>query len=135
MGSIMAKRYNSEQVEKALELINLDMRLETGQFREKALYLGESTKQDKESARKKFEYVYEHGEHALLVRMFMLHMDHDDDSMKVMIVNALQKAKREIQELEKIDKEIAEEEKTTRLHKHKNTPLAIAWRLSWVGVS
>ncbi len=64
-----------------------------------AYYLGLGTKLDKEEAMNRFEFVKEHGNFEVLTQMFMLLMDDENDKVKIMIVNALQKAKREFTDM------------------------------------
>ena len=60
----------------------------------KAYYLGLGTNLDKAKAMSHFEYVSEHGNYEVLTQMFMLLMDDESDKVKIMIVNALQKPRR-----------------------------------------
>lgn len=65
----------------------------------KAYYLGLGTKLDKEEAMNRFEFVKEHGNFEVLTQMFMLLMDDENDKTKIMIINALQKAKKEFEDM------------------------------------
>lgn len=65
----------------------------------KAYYLGLGTSLDKSKAMSHFEYVSEHGNYEVLTQMFMLLMDDESDKVKIMIVNALQKAKKEFTDM------------------------------------
>ena len=64
-----------------------------------AYYLGLGTKLDKEEAMNCFEFVKEHGNFEVLTQMFMLLMDDENDKTKIMIINALQKAKKEFEDM------------------------------------
>lgn len=64
-----------------------------------AYYLGLGTKLDKEEAMNRFEFVKEHGNFEVLTQMFMLLMDDENDKTKIMIINALQKAKKEFEDM------------------------------------
>lgn len=65
----------------------------------KAYYLGLGTKLDKEEAMNHFEFVKEHGNFEVLTQMFMLLMDDESDQVKIMIVDALKKAKNEFEDM------------------------------------
>lgn len=65
----------------------------------KAYYLGLGTKLDKEEAMNRFEFVKEHGNFEVLTQMFMLLMDDESDRVKIMIVDALKKAKNEFEDM------------------------------------
>lgn len=65
----------------------------------KAYYLGLGTNLDKNKSMSHFEYVSEHGNYEVLTQMFMLLMDDKSDKVKIMIVNALQKAKKEFEDM------------------------------------
>ena len=65
----------------------------------KAYYLGLGTKLDKEEAMNHFEFVKEHGNFEVLTQMFMLLMDDENDKTKIMIINALQKAEKEFEDM------------------------------------
>ena len=71
----------------------------------KAYYLGLGTNLDKNKAMSHFEYVSEHGNYEVLTQMFMLLMDDESDKVKVMIVNALQKAKKEFTDMASVELE------------------------------
>ena len=71
----------------------------------KAYYLGLGTKLDKSKAMSHFEYVSEHGNYEVLTQMFMLLMDDESDKVKIMIVNALQKAKKEFEDMMSVELE------------------------------
>ena len=71
----------------------------------KAYYLGLGTNLDKSKAMSHFEYVSEHGNYEVLTQMFMLLMDDESDKVKVMIVNALQKAKKEFTDMMSVELE------------------------------
>lgn len=65
----------------------------------KAYYLGLGTKLDKKEAMNRFEFVKEHGNYEVLTQMFMLLMDDESDQVKIMIVDALKKAKNEFEDM------------------------------------
>ena len=65
----------------------------------KAYYLGLGTKLDKKEAMNRFEFVKEHGNFEVLTQMFMLLMDDESDQVKIMIVDALKKAKNEFEDM------------------------------------
>ena len=69
----------------------------------KAYYLGLGTSPDKSKAMGHFEYVSEHGNYEVLTQMFMLLMDDESDKVKIMIVNALQKAKKEFEDMMSVE--------------------------------
>ena len=69
----------------------------------KAYYLGLGTNLDKSKAMSHFEYVSEHGNYEALTQMFMLLMDDENDKVKIMIVNALQKAKKEFADMMSVE--------------------------------
>lgn len=65
----------------------------------KAYYLGLGTKLDKNEAMKYFEFVADRGNFEVITQMFMLLMDDENDKTKIMIINALQKAKKEFEDM------------------------------------
>lgn len=65
----------------------------------KAYYLGLGTTLNKTEAMNYFEYVSEHGNYEVITQMFMLLMDDESNKVKIMIVTALQKAKKEFEEM------------------------------------
>ncbi len=71
----------------------------------KAYYLGLGTKLDKEEAMNHFEFVKEHGNFEVLTQMFMLLMDDESDQVKIMIVDALKKAKNEFEDMMRYESE------------------------------
>lgn len=71
----------------------------------KAYYLGLGTSPDKSNAMSHFKYVCEHGNYEILTQMFMLLMDDESDKVKIMIVNALQKAKKEFEDMMSVELE------------------------------
>lgn len=75
----------------------------------KAYYLGLETSPDKSKAMGHFEYVSEHGNYEVLTQMFMLLMDDESDKVKIMIVNALQKAKKEFEDMMSVEFEEGDE--------------------------
>lgn len=75
----------------------------------KAYYLGLGTSPDKSKAMGHFEYVSEHGNYEVLTQMFMLLMDDESDKVKIMIVNALQKAKKEFEDMMSVEFEEGDE--------------------------
>ena len=68
-------------------------------------YSGLGTNLDKTKAMSHFEYVSEHGNYEVLTQMFILLMDDESDKVKVMIVNALQKAKKEFTNMMSVELE------------------------------